>query len=87
MDKTISETFSLTVDNNPAINDLRNLEAPQPMEKILSAGVQLGPEDFYLARLPHTPYPLFPLLESRGLTWQIHEEEDGCVLILIRKPA
>ena len=87
MDKSISKIFSLTVDSNLNINDLRNLEAPQPMEKILSAGAQLGPEDIYLARLPHIPYPLFPLLESRGLSWQIHEEEEGCVLILIRKPS
>ena len=85
MCRSLSEIFSLTADNNPGVNDLCNLEAPEPMERILSAGAQLGPEDFYLARLPHTPFPLFPLLENRGLDWQIHEEEDGCVLILIRK--
>ncbi len=85
MCRSLSEIFSLTVDNSPEINDLRNLEAPEPMERILSAGAQLGSEDIYLARLPHTPFPLFPLLENRGLNWQIHQEEDGCVLILIRK--
>ena len=85
MCKSLSEIFSLTADNNPGINDLCNLEAPEPMERILSAGAQLGLGDFYLARLPHTPFPLFPLLENRGLDWQIHEEDDGCVLILIRK--
>lgn len=74
-------------DNSLEINDLCNLEAPEPMVRILSAGAQLGPEDIYLARLPHTPFPLFPLLESRGLDWETHEEEDGRVLILIRRPS
>ena len=87
MRRSLSEIFSLTADNSAEINDLCNLEAPEPMERILSAGAQLGPEDIYLARLPHTPFPLFPLLENRGLNWQIHEEEDGCVLILIRRPS
>ena len=77
--------LSLTSDNIPEINDLCNLEVPEPMERILSAGAQLGPEDSYLARLPHTPFPLFPILENRGLSWEIHEEENGCVLILIRR--
>jgi hypothetical protein len=69
----------------PDIIDLRDLEAPEPMEKILLACAQLGPDDHYLAHLPHVPGPLFPHLETRGLAWQIHEEADGSVLILIRK--
>ena len=55
------------------------------MEKILMAGAQLGPDDSFVARLPHVPHPLFPHLEARGLDWQIHEEADDSVLILIRK--
>ena len=69
----------------PVITDLRNLEAPEPMEKILLAGAQLGSEDVFLARLPHIPYPLFPHLQSRGLDWEIHEESEESVLILVRK--
>ena len=85
MDKSLSEVFSLTSDQLPAIRDLRNLEAPEPMEIILSAGAQLTSGDVFLARLPHVPYPLFPHLEARGLSWELHEEEEGSVLILIRK--
>ena len=71
----------------PGIIDLRGLEAPEPMEKILLACAQLGPDDNYLAHLPHVPNPLFPLLETRGLAWQIAEQADGSALILIRRSA
>lgn len=87
MDKLISDVFSLPGKNIPEIIDLCNLEAPEPMEKILLAGAALGPDDAYLARLPHIPYPLLPHLETRGLAWQLHEEKDGRVLILIRRRA
>ena len=87
MNRALEDIFSLTGNNIPDIIDLCNLEAPEPMVKILSAGAQLGSEDIYLARLPHVPFPLFPLLKKRELDWQIHEEEDGRVLILIRRQA
>jgi hypothetical protein len=87
MSRTLADVFSLTDNNIPDIIDLCNLEAPERMVRILSAGAQLGAEDIYLARLPHVPFPLFPLLEKRELDWQIHEEEDGRILILIRRQA
>ena len=87
MEKSLSEVFSLASGKLPGIRDLCNLEAPEPMEIILSAGAQLAPDDVFLARLPHVPYPLFPHLHERGLRWEIHEEEEGSVLILIRKSA
>jgi len=65
--------------------DLRGLEAPEPMVKILVACAQLGPNDRYLAHLPHVPTPLFPHLESRGLFWQVHEQTDGSALLAIRR--
>lgn len=67
----------------PGIVDLRKLEAPEPMEKILMACARLGPEDNFQARLPHVPGPLFPHLEARGLDWKIHQERDGSTLITI----
>lgn len=74
MDRFISDTFMLNGKNIPEVIDLCNPEAPEPMETILLAGAGLGSGDTYLARLPHVPYPLFPHLETRGLTWQLHEE-------------
>ena len=56
------------------------------MVKILEAGLQLGPNDHYIAHLPHVPHPLFPHLESRGLAWQVYEQEDGSALVVIRRP-
>jgi hypothetical protein len=85
MSQALAELFSLQGGDIPEIIDLCKLEAPEPMERILFAGAQLGPQDVYLARLPHMPFPLFPILEQRGLVWQTHEEEDGRVLILIRR--
>ncbi len=85
MDKTVSDYFSVPASDLPDVIDLRNLEAPEPMEKILLTCTQLGPDDSYLAHLPHVPGPLFPHLEARGLDWQLHEQADGSVLILIRR--
>jgi hypothetical protein len=57
------------------------------MEKVLLACAQLGAGEFFLARLPHVPTMLFPHLESRGLSWWVHEEEDHSALLLIRSNA
>lgn len=59
---------------DPPVADLRELEAPEPMERVLLACADLQRGDVYLARVPHVPVPLFPHLESRGLSWRVHEE-------------
>jgi len=87
MNKTLSDCFSIPANELPRIVDLRDLEAPEPMQKILLACAQLGPDDKYLAHLPHVPNLLFPHLETRGLHWQVHENTDGSALILIRRRA
>ena len=67
------------------IIDLRGLEAPEPMVKILLACTQMDPDDHYVAHLPHVPSPLFPHLESRGLNWEVYEQADGSALVAIRR--
>ena len=84
MNKEASEYFALPEIDRARVVDLRDLEAPEPMEKILLACTQLGSEENYLAHLPHVPNLLFPHLESRGLNWQVFEEEDGSAIVLIR---
>lgn len=64
MNQALADIFSLTGNNIPEIIDLCNLEAPEPMERILLAGAQLEPQDVYLARLPHIPLPLISQLET-----------------------
>jgi hypothetical protein len=69
----------------PPVVDLRDLEAPEPMEQVLLTCAQLTAGDFFLAHLPHVPIPLFPLLQSRGLRWWVHEEADQSALLLVQK--
>lgn len=85
MNKSVSDHFNVVENELPGIIDLRGLEAPEPMQKILQACTQMGPDDKYLAHLPHVPNLLFPHLEARGLHWHVHEKADGSALILIRR--
>lgn len=72
-------------DVHPRVEDLRGLEAPEPMERVLLACAGLQPGDVYLARVPHVPGPLFPHLEIRGLSWRVHEEPgQGALLAVFR---
>jgi hypothetical protein len=85
MKKHVTAYFSIPEDNNSEVLDLRNLEAPEPMERILLSCAQLEVDDYFMAHLPHVPAPLFPHLVSRGLDWQVLEEDDGSAIVLIRR--
>ncbi len=85
MVKTVSDRFAVLGGQIPEIVDLRDLEAPGPMEKVLLACSQLGDGEFFLAHVPRVPIMLFPHLESRGLRWWVHEEADQSALLLIRR--
>jgi hypothetical protein len=71
---------------SPEIVDLRDLEAPEPLERMLEAAARLGPGDSLLARLPRFPRMLLPQLARRGLPWEIYEERDRSALVHVRKP-
>ena len=66
--------------------DLRDLEAPEPMQRVLEAAARLDPGEALLARTPCYPRMLFPQLERRGLVWQAVEECDGSGLVHVRRP-
>ena len=83
MNESLAEFLEKNKAGTPQVNDLRNLEAPEPMERILMACTRMAAGDFYLAHLPHVPEPLFPHLEMRGLEWDVFEEPDGSALVLI----
>ncbi len=70
--------------HTPNIADLRELEAPEPMQHVLTAASQLDGDKTYFARLPHVPHPLFPVLQERGLQWWVHEEDDHSALLALR---
>ena len=85
MNTSLAEYLRSQKAEMPEVNDLRYLEAPEPMEKILLACTNMAAEEYFLAHLPHVPEPLFPHLEMRGLEWQVFEEPDGSALVLIRR--
>ncbi|GMR15608.1 MAG: hypothetical protein BMS9Abin30_1243 [Gammaproteobacteria bacterium] len=85
MVKSVSDNFAVLGSRTPEIVDLRDLEAPGPMEKVLLACSQLDEGEFFLAHVPHVPVLLFPHLESRGLRWWVHEEADQSALLLVRR--
>lgn len=67
-----------------APEDLRELEAPLPLERVLLSTAQLGPGDSRLFRLPRPPTLLLPHLQARGLIHFLHVEDDGSALLLVR---
>jgi len=71
---------------SPEILDLRDLEAPEPLERMLEAAARLAPGESLLARLPRFPRLLPPQLARRGLPWEIYEERDRSSLVHVRKP-
>ena len=68
------------------IADLRELEAPEPMEQCLLATADLKPRQAWLALLPRIPQLLLPRLAERGLAQHYLEQPDGTALIRICKP-
>lgn len=71
---------------SPEVIDLRDLEAPEPFERMLEAAARLAPGDALLARLPRFPRLLPPQLTKRGLPWEIYEERDRTSLVHVRRP-
>jgi len=76
--------IEISAPHTPDIADLRELEAPEPMQHVLTAASQLEGDQTCFARLPHVPHPLFPLLQERGLRWWVHEELDQSALLAVR---
>jgi AcrR family transcriptional regulator len=70
----------------PAPEDLTDLEAPEPLERVLRATSQLAPGQVYLARLPRNPRLLLPRLEERGLRWSVFDEADGTAFLQVVRP-
>ena len=68
---------------DPAI-DLRDLDPPEPLLRILAAldAGGAGPHVFLLAR---EPLPLYPLLVGQGWRRSVRFDERGCELTLRRE--
>lgn len=71
----------------PAIEDLRELDPPEPMERVLTASAQLAPGEVFLARMPRFPRLLVPRLNERGLAHAIAPRPDGAAILRVARPA
>lgn len=70
---------------NVVVLDVRGLEPPEPMTRTLEALQQL-PAGATLVQLNvRVPQFLLPMLEERGYTYEVREQEPGLVRVFIRK--
>ena len=65
--------------------DVRGLEPPQPMVRVLEEAERLGPADELEVRHERRPVFLYPPLDDRGFVHQTDEPEPGLVRIRIRR--
>ncbi|MCP4447351.1 MAG: DUF2249 domain-containing protein [Myxococcales bacterium] len=78
-----SQLFSIDIVVNGAatIDELLDLEPPEPLERVLEATASLALGEVYVARLPRFPRPLLPHLSDRPITFEITEAIDGTALL------
>jgi uncharacterized protein (DUF2249 family) len=62
--------------------DVRALEPPEPLERVLDALADLPAGDRLLVHHRREPFPLYDLLRRMGYAWRT-EGEEGCYRILI----
>ena len=67
--------------------DVRGLEPPEPMLRVLRNAEVLGPEVELEVHHDRRPTFLYPLLEDRGFAHETDEPEPGLVRIRIRRRA
>ncbi len=72
---------------SPEPVDLRDLPAPEPLERVLEETADLAPGVTWLARTPAVPRLLVPHLEGSGLSCALATEPDGTGLVLVWKLA
>jgi uncharacterized protein (DUF2249 family) len=66
--------------------DVRGLEPPQPMVRVLEAVDRLGPGARLEVLHDRRPVFLYPQLDERGFAHETDEPEPGLVRIVIRRP-
>ncbi len=66
--------------------DVRGLEPPEPMVRVLKALDRLAPGQRLEVRHGRRPTLLYPQLEERGFVHETDEPESGLVRIVIRQP-
>jgi TusA-related sulfurtransferase len=65
--------------------DVRGLEAPQPLERVLETLDRLGTDDRLLVKINCRPIPLFRILERNGYAYDERPGADSLLEIIIRR--
>ena len=72
---------------NEILVDARDLEPPEPMEKVMQTLALLRPGQTIRLLLHREPFPLYPILAERGYRHITTPQDDGSYVILIRSSA
>jgi uncharacterized protein (DUF2249 family) len=65
--------------------DARDLEPPEPFERVMEALCDMQPGDDVVLVLTREPFPLYRVLERNGYFWNATWFDDGRCEILIRE--
>ena len=65
--------------------DVRGMQAPEPLERVLQTLDRLGDGDRLLLKINCRPVPLFRILERNGYTYEEQPGVDSLLEIVIRK--
>jgi len=85
VDRAAGEPVMREVGVAPAVLDVRGLEPPQPMVRVLEALERLRPDGRLEVLHDRRPMFLYPQLDERGFAHETEEPEPGLVRILIRR--
>lgn len=66
--------------------DAREMQPPEPMERVLEALDMLAPGDEIHLRLWREPFPLYRVLERNGYRHQVQHAQNHEVLVRIFPP-
>ena len=77
----------LVAEADAQLLDLRELEAPEPMERLLLAAADLEPGQRVIAQTPRVPQLLLPRLANDGVSFAVRKESDGTGLLLLWREA
>lgn len=67
--------------------DVRGLEPPEPMERVLDALATLGKDSTLVMLIDREPRPLFRILEKNGYTWEMGQGPEHSFEVRIRHRA
>ncbi len=77
------------IDKIACVIDGRDMEPPEPFERVMAALAVLKPGERVRLLLPREPFPLYRVLESAGYAWEteriesIESREGGVVFAIL----